>query len=737
MINPLHEQIRAILQNAVLQARAPGAVAYVGDLEHTHAHVAVGARQTVPSELPAELDTIYDLASVTKVMATATSILLLHEAGKLDIDAPVSSILPIPAFSAISALHCLTHTAGLNPGRPFYKELNTIDAMLERYAAISLTWPPGTRWLYSDVGYMILGRIVERVSGMTLDTFCKKRIFDPLELKNTAYNPPANWADRCAATEQCPWRGKMMRGEVHDENAYAVGGVAGHAGLFSTSGDIAAYIRALLTGRILKLETVALMSELGATRAWPWQGLGWQLDAWTTKNFGFLPTRDSMGHAGWTGTSVWIDQRTSRFAILLSNTCHPSRATRDNESLRKVFYGGIGKRYYPESANTHTGLDRLVREDFRDLRGERIGLLTHHAAIDQLGRHVLDVLALAPDVRLTRLFSPEHGIRGQAEAGAAVGAQRSAVPVVSLYGNRTAPTREELQGLDVFVIDLQDVGARFYTYPATMKACLKACAEAKLPVLVLDRPNPIGGAIIEGPIASRTDSLVCWGAVPTRHGMTMGEIAQHFRDTELKELGLNLSISMLDSWPVERMFSECSLAWLPPSPNIPTPETALLYSGTCLFEGSNLSEGRGTDAPFLQFGAPWVNARKTLEAVPESVLRGVEIESVTFTPRAIPGKAAQPKYENERCDGFHVTVRNAQLARPLSLAIGMLVALKRTHPNHFAWENSFDLLAGGPHLRSCIERGDDAESIIEGYAAALASYDAVRPKLYVEKLPLT
>ena len=428
---------------AVREAKAPGAVAYIGDLEHIHAHVAVGARQLVPEVHPAELNTVYDLASVTKVLATTTAIMLLRESGSIDLEAAVSKYLPVPAFGKFTVRHCLTHTAGLNPGKPFYTECNTIDAMLERYAAMPLNWPPGTRWLYSDVGFMILGRIVENVSGKTLDAFCQERIFTPLDMKDTRFNPPADWAVRCAATEQCPWRGTMMIGQVHDENTYAVGGVAGHAGLFSTAPDIAIYLRALLAGKTLKSDSVDMIMKLGTVAAWPWQGLGWQLDAWPSKNFGFLPTRDSAGHAGWTGTSVWMDRRAGRFVILLSNTCHPSRAMRDNETLRRSFHTSVGKTYYPNSTNTHSGLDRLVREDFRDLRGKRIALLTHHAAIDQLGRPILDVFALAPDAKIVRLFSPEHGIAGQAEAGAAVGTQQAPIPVVSLYGKRTAPTADD------------------------------------------------------------------------------------------------------------------------------------------------------------------------------------------------------------------------------------------------------------------------------------------------------
>ncbi len=731
--NSLPASIRLALEIAVRDSKAPGAVAYVGDIEHTHAQVAFGARQLLPDNQPVDIDTIYDLASITKVVATTTAIVLLNEAGAVDLDAPVSKYLPFPTFNSFAVKHCLTHTAGLNAGKPFYKDCTSIDSMLTRYAKIPLKWTPGSRWLYSDVGFMILGRIVEKVSGEALDVFCQKHIFDPLDMKDTRYNPPAKWVTRCAATENCPWRGRIMLGQVHDENAYAVGGIAGHAGLFGTTTDIAKYIRALLTGKLLKPETVDRMMNLNVTPAWPWQGIGWQLDAWPTKNFGFLPARESAGHAGWTGTSVWLDRKSGRFTILLSNTCHPSRAARDNETLRRSFHTAIGKMYYPNSINTHSGLDRLVREDFRELRGKRIALLTHHAAVDQLGRHILDVFALAPDVTIARLFSPEHGISGQAEAGAAVGAQKAPIPVISLYGKRTAPTPEELSGIDCFVIDLQDVGARYYTYAATMKACMKVCADARVPVLVLDRPNPVGGLAIEGPIAANTESLVCWSAVPARHGMTMGEIAEWFRANELKSANVNLSVSMLDSWTPERLFGECSLAWIPPSPNIPTAETALVYSGTCLFEGTNISEGRGTDAPFMLIGAPWLDPDRVITTLQNEAKAGLTFSAERYTPRSIPGKAGAPKYMDQACHGIRIAVTNPHAARPFTTTVAMLAAMRRIHADRFAWEKSFDVLAGTTDLRERIERGDDPLQIVADYAAPLAAFEAKRPKLYVEQ----
>ncbi|MCC6487374.1 MAG: DUF1343 domain-containing protein [Candidatus Hydrogenedentes bacterium] len=724
----------ALLGDTLRVSKSPGCVAYIGDLQKTYLHEASGFRQIAPASLPVQKDTPYDLASLTKVVATATALMLLHEAGQLELDRSVFHYLPIPAFEPITVRHCLTHSAGLVSGLPYYKESSTIDEMLQRYAALPLKWKPGTRWLYSDVGFMILGRIVEIAAADALDRFCANRIFTPLGMKDTRFKPDAAYAARCAATEKCPWRKKLVVGEVHDENAYAVGGVAGHAGLFSTADDLATFCRAYLSGKVLKPETLDTMMKVPQIPAWPWQGLGWQVDPWSTKNSGFLPSRTAFGHSGWTGTSLWMDRASGLFAMQLGNTCHPSRATRNNEDFRRIFYTGVAKAFYPRSTNTHSGLDRVLREDFQDLRGKKIALLTHHAAVDQLGRGILDVLALAPEVTISIVYSPEHGLRGQAEAGESVASEKAKYPIVSLYGDRKAPSKEELAGIDVFVVDLQDVGARYYTYAATMKSCMEVCAQARVPVLVLvlDRPNPVGGAVLEGPIAENTSSMVCWGAVPVRHGLTMGEIALHFQKTLFAKQRLSVSVSALDAWAPERLFPECSLPWLAPSPNIPTAHAALLYVGTCLFEGTNLNEGRGTGTPFEMFGAPWLNPKEVIAQVPAPVCAGCKLEAVEYTPVSIPGKASTPRYQDERCDGIRITVTDSAAIRPFALAVGLISAIRRTHPKEFEWGKTFDVLAGSADLRESIEKGEPVETLLARIQTPLAAYDAERPKLYAE-----
>ena len=722
--------MRAALRDAIKEARCPGGVAYAGGLEQTFFHEASGNRQTYPAAKPAATSTLYDLASLTKVVATTTAVLILRADGVLDLDQPVTEHLPIPAFKAITLRHLLTHTAGLVAGKPYYKEVKTIDEMLQRYAGLGLDWAPGTRWRYSDAGFMILGRVVELAARDTLDSFCTKRIFDPLKMTDTRFCPPPEWAARCAPTERCPWRKQLVVGKVHDENAAAVGGVAGHAGLFSTAGDLALYCRALLGGELLSHEAIEEMTRLGQVPSWPWQGLGWRLDPWSTRQTGFLPSRAAFGHTGWTGTSLWLDRASDQFVILLGNTCHPTRDNRSSGVFRRTFHAGAAKACYPDTANTHSGLDGLVYDQFNPFLGRRVALLTHHAAVDQLSRGILDVFKLEPAVRLHLVYSPEHGLHGTAEAGQTVVSESGLVPLVSLYGDRTAPSQAELEEVDYLLVDLQDVGSRYYTYAATMKACMRACAEAGKPVVVLDRPNPINGKTLEGPIAEDTTSGVCWGKVPARHGMTMGEIALFFQKEEFGQTKLNVMVKTLDNWDRGKTFGQCSLPWVPPSPNIPTPETALLYVGMCLFEGTNLNEGRGTDTPFLVIGAPWLRPKSIIAEVPPEACAGVRLTPVEYTPRSIPGKATSPRYQDVPCPGIRAALRDSAEARPFTLALALLSAIRQVHPKEFEWKPFFDTLAGTATLRTRLDAGESARGIVESFEPALRAFDARRPRRY-------
>jgi uncharacterized protein YbbC (DUF1343 family) len=382
-----------------------------------------------------------------------------------------------------------------------------------------------------------------------------------------------------------------------------------------------------------------------------------------------------------------------------------------------------------------TGLDRVLREDGEALRGRRLAVLCNRAAVDGTGRPIVEALAQVPDLRLCRIYSPEHGFAVDAEAGAHVESRTAGpVPVVSLYGDRAQPSAAELAEIDLLVVDLPDVGARYYTYMATMKSCMAACAASGVPLLVLDRPNPLGGVIREGPVADVFGSLVCCAPIPIRHGLTLGELARFFQGRFFAGAGLRLDVLAVENWRRDRMFADCGLPWLAPSPNLPSVENALMYVGACLFEGLNLNEGRGTETPFLLCGAPWLAPEPILAELREFERAGVALKAVRYTPRAIPGKAANPRYRDAVCEGIAMRVTDPRAARPLTTVLALIGAIWRRHPE-LEWSPFFDTLAGGPWLREQIQAGvpvaDSLVRINEGWAA----FDAIRPQLYPSAPP--
>ncbi|HSB61014.1 MAG TPA: DUF1343 domain-containing protein [Vicinamibacteria bacterium] len=359
------------------------------------------------------------------------------------------------------------------------------------------------------------------------------------------------------------------------------------------------------------------------------------------------------------------------------------------------------------------GLERVQAEGGGPLRGKRVGLLAHAASVEAGGRHAIDVLR-ASGVDVRRLFGPEHGLRSDAAAGETVRSgvdPESGLPVVSLYGEKTKPAPEDLRGLDALVVDLQDAGVRFYTYVSTMIRCLEAAAEAGVEVVVLDRPNPLGGERIEGPARdpARPPSLVSLAPGPLVHGLTFGEMAR------LVNGGLGkparLTVVPMRGWKRGMVWTDTRRPWVPPSPNLRSAEAALAYPGVCLLEATNVTEGRGTEAPFLRLGAPWLKPEETARAVR---VAGFHLEPTSFTPSASPS-APSPKYAGEACRGLRVRVTDARAARPYALGVGLLHALRRLHPE-FRWTregSGLDRLLGTPRVREALERGEPAEAVLE------------------------
>ena len=367
----------------------------------------------------------------------------------------------------------------------------------------------------------------------------------------------------------------------------------------------------------------------------------------------------------------------------------------------------------------------LVGERFRAVRGLRVGLVCNPTAVDRSLRHAADLLAAAPGVKLAALFGPEHGVRGDVQYMAAVGDERdrrTGLPVHSLYGkthDSLAPTPAQLAGLDALVFDIQDVGARYYTYQATMMLCMEAAARARIRFFVLDRPNPIGGVAVEGPrLVAGFESFCGLHDLAPRHGMTVGELAEAFR-VERGLAGLELTVIECRGWRRAMYQRDTGLPWVFPSPNMPTPETSLVYPGMCLLEGTNLSEGRGTTRPFEVFGAPWLDPDRLVDALATEKLPGVAFRPVSFVPTF-------DKHRGERCHGAELFVVDRDAFRPFLTGVACVAAARELAPADFRWRTepyefvegilAFDLLCGSSREREGIERGARARELARAWA---------------------
>jgi uncharacterized protein YbbC (DUF1343 family) len=367
------------------------------------------------------------------------------------------------------------------------------------------------------------------------------------------------------------------------------------------------------------------------------------------------------------------------------------------------------------------GLERVEADRGAPLKGRKVGLLGHGVSVTADGRHAIDVLR-GCGVDVVRLFGPEHGLRGQAAAGETVASGTdvpSGLPVVSLYGEKNRPTAEDLRGLDALVIDLQDAGVRFYTYASTMLLCLEAAAEAGLEVVVLDRPNPLGGERVEGPERdpAMPESLVSKAPGPLVHGLTLGEMAK-LASRRLPRPA-RVSVVPMSGWARPLSWEDTGRPWLNPSPNLRSAEAAMAYPGTCLLEATNASEGRGTDAPFLLVGAPWANAEQVAR---EAATPGFALEPASFTPEPSPAAPA-PKLAGVPCRGVRVRVTDRPAAHPFALGLRLLAALRRHREFEWVREGTWlDTLCGTRSVRAALERGDGVEAILQAQAPAIAAW---------------
>jgi uncharacterized protein YbbC (DUF1343 family) len=381
-----------------------------------------------------------------------------------------------------------------------------------------------------------------------------------------------------------------------------------------------------------------------------------------------------------------------------------------------------------------TGADVLISSQLDLLKQKKIGIVTNHTAVLKNGTHLVDTLHSIKGISIKTLFGPEHGIRGNESAGRRVLNSvdpKTSLPVYSLYGDHIKPTKEMLKGIDLLIYDIQDVGARFYTYISTLYYILQACAENNIPVLILDRPNPIDGRTVEGPVLKdELKSFVGIVPIPIRYAMTVGELATYFAGEEMPGYNLNpyIKVIRMEGWERNSYYEEYDLPWINPSPNIVSFETALVYPGTCLIEGTNISEGRGTLNPFLTIGAPFIKSEDLIAEIKQRELEGFELSPAEFTPVKIPGMSDKAKYINSTCYGLSIKINDREKFRSVNFGIHLFDALIKLYPEDFNFNSFFDKLAGDSNLKEMLTDRLSPEEIIKSWNDDLIVFKEKRKK---------
>jgi uncharacterized protein YbbC (DUF1343 family)/CubicO group peptidase (beta-lactamase class C family) len=784
----LAQRLQALVQAEIDAGKLPGAVVLVGHRGRVVYRQAIGQRAIVPRAEAMTPDTVFDVASLTKVVATATATLMLVERGELRLADTVGRWIPElqqEAAKRVTVLQLLTHVAGYAPDFDLKQAWTGREGMLRALASEGLAHAPGSKFVYSDIGFIVLGEIIERVSGRRLDQFFAQEIATPLGMRDSAFrrlDTSGSASDEAAMARLAPTeriRGqqsylgssfqgstaqgqRLLRGQVHDPTAHRMSGVAGHAGLFSTADDLARFAQMVLNGgalegrRLLSAASIARMtspmvvSEEGWTR-----GLGWDMATPFSANRGELFPLGSFGHTGFTGTSLWIDPVSQTYVVFLSNRVHPD-GKGDVTALRAkvmtvvaAWYGASTRAAQPQAtgaapmaaqpsledfeaqyaaqvaaqmprfrlqaerareafvpavrvapAAVLNGIDVLERNGFKPLAGLRLGLVTNHTGRNRAGQSTIDVLRNAKQVQLVALFSPEHGIRGeldQAQIADDVDAA-TGLPIYSLYGKSRRPKPEQLQLLDALVFDIQDIGTRFYTYISTLQHVLEEAAKAGKPVFVLDRPNPINGVQVEGPLADADKlSFVATHTLPVRHGMTIGELALMFNRE--RGIGADVRVIAMEHWRRTQWFDETQQLWVNPSPNMRSLTQATLYPGVGLLEYTNVSVGRGTDTPFEWMGAPYIDGRALAQHLNARGMPGVRFVPVRFQPTA-------SVFKGQWCGGVNIVITDRGQFRSVRVGLEMAAALRHLYPQDWKAERLLALLVHAQTF-DALSRGQD------------------------------
>ncbi len=732
---------------------------------------AYGMRSLEPAREAMTADTTFDMASLTKPTMTALAVMQLADQGKLNVNETVAKY--IPEFAAngkqsITIRQLLTHYSGLPPDLDLKEEWQGKQEAFNRAFNSQLVHAPGARFQYSDINYIVLGALVERISGLTLDEYAQRFIIAPLGLDRCRYLPPESWDAQIAPT-QYDEHGNMLRGIVHDPTARRMGGVAGHAGLFCSADDAATYAQNLLdrlAGRPSKFPLSRAMLQKMVVPEQPatgtaLRGFGWDIDSPYSSNRGTLFPVGSFGHTGFTGTSLWLDPVSDSYVIVLTNAVHPNggksvtsvRAEVADAAARAfavVPDGGAlaahitgyneslsgSRRWATRNGEVKTGIDVLEADHFSELAelarnhgGKlRLGLLTNQTGVDSAGRRTIDILlhdapAAVPGLTVETLFSPEHGIMGIADQPGIANSTDAAtgLPVISLYGNSAAerhPSTDALNKLDAVAIDLQDAGVRFYTYETVVRYFLEAAAKTGTQIVILDRPDPISGSLVQGPLSDPgTESYVNPMPLPVRHGMTLGELARYFN----QQLHLNapLTVIQMQGWQRGDWFDSTGLEWINPSPNLRSLEEATTYPALGLIETTNVSVGRGTDTPFQLLGAPWIDGRTLAKYLNHFDRPGVRFVATSFTP------LAPYPYAGTLCHGVQVIVTDRNVFDGPETGILIATALEHLYASSFDVKKINTLLANQSVL-SALENGDDPGKIASDWDESLHAFEAQR-----------
>jgi uncharacterized protein YbbC (DUF1343 family)/CubicO group peptidase (beta-lactamase class C family) len=721
----------AVIQQAIRDDRIPGAVVLVGHGGQVVYRKAYGNRALLPAKEPMTLDTVFDIASLTKVVSTTTCMMKLFEQGKVQIDDPVTTYLPEfqGGQSPITVRQLMTHFSGFRPDLDLEPAWSGYETGIRRALLDKPVNPPGAKFVYSDINFILLGEIIRRVSGLPENEYIRQILLDPLGMKDSGYLPDAARRSVIAPTEMQK-DGVILRGVVHDPTARYMGGVAGHAGLFSTAADLSKFCQMLLDGGDGLFSPVTIR-KFSSVQTAPGQavqrGLGWDIDSPYSGNRGDLFPVGSFGHTGFTGTSLWLDPASDTYVILLANSGHPHLRKPITPLRRQVAtITAASVAYEPAlsaaaARKTETGLDVLAAGNFGALRGKRIGLITNQSGVDRTGRRNVDLMKQA-GVNVVALFSPEHGFAGVEDKENIGNSSDPAtgIRIFSLYGKTLRPTPEMLKGVDALVFDIQDIGVRFYTYESTMLYCLEEAAKAKIPLFVLDRPNPLTGIHVEGPMLD-PDKLSFVGAFPfpLRHGMTMGELAR--LENGERHLNADLRVIEMAGWSRADWFDATGLVWINPSPNIRTPSQALLYPGLAMLEYSvNYSVGRGTDSPFELIGADWVRGSQLAD-----YLRSREIPGVRFYPRSFTPESSH--FSRKRVEGLGFEVTSRDIFSSSRLGLEVAAALGKLYPGKMDWEANRKLIGNGGVIAALSGAGDP----VAASEAGMAEFMALRQKYLI------